>query len=270
MLTVLKYVLILCGVIALAWLVAWGLRKWRGDAMSGQLTNIVLIVGFVLGFLLTTLQVFATNHYSDARTQAQSEATTLVAMYDNLGVFPPQVAAPAQHDLVCYMRSVAGRDWIAQERGNTEEARDSVVRGDRLRSLRATLPQDSPAEMAAYQQVSTALSDAGTARQKVLFDAQPQVPTILWVLVFVGAAVLFFLLISDSEAQGSVVRRTVLIAVTVLMIVEVGSLAAVDRPFSPTARIQPTSMTSALALLETGRHGDPIFRDCGPTPTVNP
>jgi hypothetical protein len=118
MLTILIYVLILWGIIALAWLVAWWLKR-RGAAMSGQFTNIVLFVGFLFGFLLTTLQVFATNHYSDARSEAQSEPTSLVAMYDDLGVFPPQVRTTGRRVIICYMWSVAERDWKAQERGDT-------------------------------------------------------------------------------------------------------------------------------------------------------
>ncbi|MGA8460297.1 MAG: hypothetical protein WB800_33205, partial [Streptosporangiaceae bacterium] len=70
MLTVLIYVLILWGIIALAWLGAWWLRR-RGPDTSGQFTNTAVFVGFLFGFLLTTLQVFATNHYSDTRSQAQ-------------------------------------------------------------------------------------------------------------------------------------------------------------------------------------------------------
>ena len=52
MLATLIYILILWGIIALAWLVAWWLKR-RGAAMSGQFTNIVLFVGFLFGFLLT-------------------------------------------------------------------------------------------------------------------------------------------------------------------------------------------------------------------------
>ena len=221
MFDVLKYVLILWGVIALGWLGAWWLRRLRGDVTSGQFTNIVLFVGFIFGFLLTTLQVLGSNHYSDARVQAQSEPTTLVAMFNDLGAFPADVSARARHDLVCYMRSVVGQDWRAQEQGGTQEAPDTVVRGDRLRDLRYMLPQDTPAEQAASQQVSQALSDAGTVRQRLLFDAQPQVPTILWVLVFVSSTVLFFLLVSDSQSQRPIVRRTMLAAVAVLMTAEV-------------------------------------------------
>jgi Protein of unknown function (DUF4239) len=265
---VLKYVLILWGVIALGWLGAWSLRKLFGE-VGGQFTNIVLFVGFIFGFLVTTLQVLGSNHYSDARTHAQAEPTTLVAMYDDLGAFPPDVSATARHDLVCYMRSVVEQDWTAQEERRTQEAPDTVVRGDRLRGLRYSLPQASPAEQVAYQQVSQALTDAGTARQKLLFDSQPQVPTILWVLVFVAAAVLLFLLVSDFHSQRPVVRGTMLAAVAVLMTAEVFSLAAIDHPFSPVARVQASSMTQALALLEAGRTGDPVFQDCGPPATLS-
>jgi len=61
----------------------------------------------------------------------------------------------------------------------------------------------------------------------------------------------------------------VLVAVTLLLTVEVASLAAVDRPFSPIARVEPNAMTDALALLEAGHHGEPVFRDCGPPATIN-
>ena len=243
MLTVLIYVLILWGIIALAWLGAWWLRR-RGPDTSGQFTNTAVFVGFLFGFLLTTLQVFATNHYSDTRSQAQSEPTSLVTMYDDLGVFPPHVSATGRRDVICYMWSVAEGDWKAQEQGDTQESRDTVVWGDRLRSFRNTLPQDSPATQAGYSRVSTDLTDADTARQQLLFLAQPQIPAILWVVVFVSGGLLIFLQVSDSQSQGKIARRSMLTAVIVLMTLEVASLAVLDRPFSPVARIQPTAMTN--------------------------
>jgi hypothetical protein len=264
MLTILIYVLILWGVIALAWLVAWWLKR-RGAAMSGQFTNIVLFIGFLFGFLLTTLQVFATNHYSDTRSEAQSEPTSLVTMYDDLGVFPPQVRTTGRRVIICYMWSVAKGDWKAQERGDTQESPDTVVWGDRLRSFRNALPQGSPAT----QVISTDLSNAGTARQQLLFLAQPQIPAILWAIVFVSGGLLIFLQVGDSQSQRKIIRRTVLAAVTVLVTVEVASLAVLDRPFSPIARIQPSAMTDAIALLEAGRTGQPSPHDCGLSATTN-
>jgi hypothetical protein len=262
MLTILEYVLILWGIIALTWLVAWWLKR-RGAAMAGEFTNIVLFIGFLFGFLLTTLQVFATNHYSEARSQAQSEASSLVALYDDLGVFPPQVRATGRRDLICYMWSVTDRDWAAQEREATQEAPETVMWGDHLRNLRDTLPLNSPPTQDTFNQINTDLGDAGKARQQLLFLAQPQIPIILWVIVFVCCGLLIFLLISDSQSQRKLIRRIVLGAVIVLVTVEVASLAVLDRPFSPIARVQPSAMTDAIALLEAGRTGQPTPRDCG-------
>jgi len=257
MLTILIYVLILWGVIALAWLGAWSLKR-RGAAQSGQFSSIVAFVGILFGFLLTTLQVFATSHYSDARSQAQAEPTSLVTMYDDLAVFPSHVRLKGERTLICYMWSVAEGDWKAQERGDTEESSDALLWGGRLRAFRDKLPQDSPAT----QRVSTEVASAGDARQQLLYLARPQIPAIMWVVVFVSGGVLIFLQVSDAP-PGKIVRRTMLIAVIVVMTLEVASLAILDRPFSSVGGIQPTAMTDAIGLLTAGRTDLPTLHDCG-------
>jgi hypothetical protein len=143
------------------------------------------------------------------------------------------------------------------------------VWGDRLRNFRNTLPQDSPATQAGYSRVSTDLTDSGNSRQQLLFLAQPQIPAILWVVVFVSGGLLIFLQVSDSQSQGKIARRSMLTAVIVLMTLEVASLAVLDRPFSPVARIQPTAMTTAIGLLEAGRTGQPTPQDCARLATTN-
>jgi hypothetical protein len=258
MLAILIYVLILWGVIALAWLVSWWLKR-RGAETSGQFTNNVLFVGFLFGFLITTLQVFATNHYSDTRSEAQAEPTSLVTMYDDLGTFPAHLQTTGHRLIVCYMWSVAEGDWKVQERGGTLESPQALLWGDRLRNFRDKLPPDAPAT----QTVSADLSNADNARQQLLFLAQPQVPAILWATVFVSAGLLLFFQISDSQSQRKIIKRTVLAALVVLLTAEVASLAVLDRPFSPIARIQPTAMVDAIRLIEADRPGLPTARECG-------
>lgn len=101
------------------------------------------------------------------------------------------------------------------------------------------------------------------------FLAQPEIPAILWAIVFVSVGLLIFLQVGDSQSQRKIIRHTVLAAVTVLMTVEVASLAVLDRPFSPIARIQPNAMTDAIGLLEAGRIGQPTPHDCGLSATTN-
>ena len=60
-----------------------------------------------------------------------------------------------------------------------------------------------------------------------------------------------------------------LTAVIVLMTLEVASLAVLDRPFSPVARIQPTAMTNAIGLIKASRTGQPTPQDCARLATTN-
>lgn len=264
MLTLLKYILILWGVLALVALFAWRLGRRYGEVKSGDFVVAVTFTGVAFAFLLSLLQVFVTDHYSNVHDEAQSEATEVVAMYDDLDAFPSQVSKPAQHDVVCYMRSVVGGDWKAQEREDTKEAPDTVMWGDRVRSLRNTLQPASPAAQAAYQRFSQNVADAGTARQKLLYLAQPEIPTILWGLVFVSAGVLMYLILSEFQTRPRIVRGAVVVPVILLMTAGIGSLAALDHPFSPIARVEPAATTQALVLLEAGREGEPQFGNCGP------
>ena len=179
-------------------------------------------------------------------------------MYDDLAVFPPHVRAKGERTLICYMWSVADADWKAQERGDTEESSDALVWGGRLRGFRNRLPQDSPQT----QRVSADVASAGDARQQLLFLARPQIPAILWVVVFASGDLLIFLQVSDADSQGKIVWRTTLIAVIVVMTLEVASLAVLDRPFSPIAGIQPTAMTDAIGLLTAGRTDLPTMHEC--------
>ncbi len=257
MFTVVRFVLILWGVIALAWLGAWWLKR-RTKPEPGQFSSIVVFTGFLFGFLLTTLQGFAANHYADARSQAQAEPTSLVTMYDDINVLPPPVRKRGERTIICYMWSVAESDWKEQRRGAILESADSLVWGGRLRTFSDQLPQDSPTA----GRINTEVADAGSARQQLLYLARPQIPAILWVVVFVSGGVLIFLQVSDT-APGKVVTRITLIAVIVVMSLEVASLAVLDRPFSSVGGIRPTAMTDAIGMLTADRPDLPTKHECG-------
>lgn len=248
--------------IALGCAVAWWLGKRRGKPEVGDYSDAFLFIAFSFGFLLGLLQIFVTNHYSDARSQAQTEATTLVATYDDLTPFPQHVRTSAQHDLVCYMRSVVSNDWKQQEEGHTTEAPQTIALGDRVRNFRRTLPQTSPLSQGAYARVDQDVSDLGTARQQLLFLARPTVPTILWVVVFLSAAAVMFLAVSEYRSRPKIVKMAVVVALTVLLTFEIGCLVSLDRPFDPVARVEPNSLTNALSLLQAGRENNPVFRPC--------
>lgn len=242
------------------WRLGWGGRA--GSPRQASSRRPWRSSGFAFAFLLGLLQIFVTNHYEDARSQADTEATTLVKMVVDLNVFPQRVRLSAQYDVVCYMRSVIDQDWKRQEQGIASQAPETLILGDRIRNLRRTLPLKPPIVQDAYSRFAQDVSDAGDARQSLLFLGRPTVPTVLWVLVFVSAGMLFFLIVSEFRAHPRSTRIAVLVVVTVLLTLQIGSLVSLDRPFGPIARVGPNSLTSSLGLLSASRADNPVFRPC--------
>ena len=174
---VLLYVLILWAIVAVACLVAWGVGKKRGKTEPGEYSDALMYIGFSFGILFGLLVTFGTNHYSSALNEAESEATTLLAMYDDMAPLPPRERAAARHGLICYMRSVVEHDWKAQEDGAAQQAPEPRVRFDNLRRLIRTLPeQTSAGGQSAGPRIIQEIADAGSARQQLLFLARPQIP----------------------------------------------------------------------------------------------
>ena len=101
------------------------------------------------GLLLGLLVVFAVGHYSDSRNQAEAESTSLVALYDALGVYPPETRQTVRHNIVCYMRSIVSDDWPSMEDGNSTRRSPSCARAPTPRPCdrAATYPRSSSARI---------------------------------------------------------------------------------------------------------------------------
>jgi hypothetical protein len=140
-------ILIVWGVIASAIGLAVLLHRRRnGDDDTPDYRVVLGFVGPAYGILLGLLVVTAVGHHSDARHQAENEATSLVALYDALAIYPRDTRDSVRHDLICYMRSIVADDWPSMERGNTTEAPRTLAFGDRVRTDLRELPLTSQQE----------------------------------------------------------------------------------------------------------------------------
>ncbi len=255
------HVLILWGTISAA--AALGVvahrRRTRDEAPEYQ--SALTFVGAAYGLLLGLLVAFAVGHYSDVRHESQAEATSLVALYDTVGVYPHETRDPVQHDLICYMRSIVKDDWPSMERGNHLEAPRTLRFGDRVRADVRNLPSDDPKQGSASGRAATLMADAGESRQRLLFFTEPEIPPALWVVIYVGAF-LVFLLVVVHYATRPAGRVVALGSVAVLMTVVVGVLATLDQPFGVGARVHPAQMRQAIDLVLTDEKNPEILRTC--------
>lgn len=257
--------LILWGVVASAIAVAVLVHRTR--TADDEPPDYRVVLGFVssaYGLLLGLLVVFAVGHYSDARSKAEDEATSLVALYDAVGVYPPDTRDVVRHNLVCYMRSIVSDDWPSMEDGNSTESSRTLAFGDRVRADIRDLPLGTQRGSSAYGRAVGFITDAGEARQQLLFFTEARIPTALWVVIYVGVFLLVFLIALHytDDPRG---RVTALASLTVLLTVVVAVLTTLDRPFGWGARVEPSEMRQAIALVSVDAR-DSIVRPCRATP----
>lgn len=265
----LAHVLIIWGLVVLALAVAYLVERRRKRKPGGEKPEYAVALGFVAssyGVLLGLLVAFGSNHYSDVRKQAQDEATTLNALYDSVSVYAPQVRDPAEHDVLCYMRSIRDDDWPSMERGNPLQSPRALLYGDRLRARVRTLPSmGTHGESSAYGRAQGLLTDADRSRQNLLFATQSGIPTVLWVVIYVGAFLLFFLIALHYHGRPAG-RFVSLGAVVVLLTVVVSVIGILDQPYGAAARVQPRGLTQAIELLRAGHTATGPFTPCSTAP----
>jgi hypothetical protein len=246
--------LILWAVIAFAIGLAVVVHRTRKMGDGDEPPDYRVVLGFVssaYGLLLGLLVVFAVGHYTDSRNQAEAESTSLTALYDALGAYPPGTRDKVQHGVICYMRSIVADDWPSMEDGNSTEDPRALAWGDYVREHVRDLPLDTPHESSAYGRAVGFITDASKSRQQLLFFTEPRIPIPLWVVIYVGVFLLVFLIALHytDDPRGRVIALT---SLTVLLTVVISVLAMLDRPFGVGSLVQPNEMRQALTLLSEG------------------
>jgi hypothetical protein len=241
---VLVHLLIVWGLVVLALVVAALIERRRTS--DDEKPDYAVALGFVAssyGVLLGLLVAFGSNHYADVRTQAQNEANALLGLYDTMAIYQGAVRDPAQHELVCYMRAVRDYDWPSMERGHPLQSPQALFFGDRLRTrVRSLPPTGTLGEGAAYGRAQAQVGEADTARQQLLFFTESRIPSVLWVVIYAGAFLLF-MLISLHYAGRPAGRLISVACVVVLLTVVVATISVLDDPYGPGARSRPAWAT---------------------------
>jgi hypothetical protein len=206
---------------------------------------------------------FGANHYSDVRQRAQDEADSMIALWDTVAVYPPNIREPTQHQILCYMRAIRDYDWPSMERGNPLETVQAGAFGDRLRLTIIKLPEKGGQEGSAYGRAQGIIIEADKSRQQLLFFTQSRVPTVLWVVIYVGAFLLF-LLIAMHYAGRTAGRLVSLGAVVTLLTVVVSVLSMLDQPYAPGARVGPGALQNAIDEVNPTHSTTGVFGPCTP------
>jgi hypothetical protein len=217
-----------------------------GDRASGVFG--VLATGFAI--LLGLVVVLAFTSYDESRAGAEDEARLVVQQLETAQLLPEVDRAPLTGELVCYARSVVHQEWPLMEEGDLGEAVNPWAPA-LFRTLRSVDPE-TPAAQAAYSKWLDQTADRELARNDRVHGAVGVIPTSLWLVLFISAAVIFwFMLFFADSAEGKVVQATLMGGVTVVITSTLLLINVLDNPFREgVGGLQPVAMERTLQIMD--------------------
>ena len=195
-----------------------------------------------LGILIAFVIFLAFQSYLAARAAAQTEATAVAQLYRAAGLFPSPTRQQLRAGLTCYARAAAGPEWDSMRSGNISPLADDA--SNAIDNVFEASVRNRTAPDVAKSQWLGAVQDRAEAHQRRLTEAQPFVPTLLWVMLIGGAlAVCGFLLTFADRAERPVLQMLVMAAPVGIVASGLVLVFFFSHPYSGhSGSIKPTAM----------------------------
>lgn len=215
-------------------------RKYASHELLRETNDVAgfiyAVIGVIYAVVLGLVLVSTWERSFDAQTSVAHEASIVGALYRGASALPDADEERLQNALRTYRTAVVDKEWVTMQTGDgSTEAREALLGVYvALHSVEPTTVRESIWLTRLIEDVNS-LADV---RQERLASARTSLPTLLWVVVIVGAAIViaFSYLFGTPAATPAVLMIAALTATIALTVV---TLAALDRPFSGEIRVQP-------------------------------
>ena len=220
-----------------------------GDRAAGVFGVITTGFSVLLGFVI----FLAFTSYDDTKQGAEVEALVVAQQFETAQFMPSAQRQALSDGLVCYAAYVVHQEWPLLEDGTHDNSFNPW--GVALfRTLQEATP-DGPAEEAAFSKWLDQNSERGAARQDRIHAAEGVVPTPLWLVLFLAAAVIgaYMLFFADSgeraHVQALLIGSVVTVVAATLLL-----LSFLDNPYhGGVGSLQPVAMERTQVILEQER-----------------
>ena len=200
--------------------------------------------------LLGLIVFLAFESYDQSRTGAETEALVLAQQVETAQFFARPVGDRLTGQLVCYGRSVVSTEWPQAEAG--ERPDDINPWGAELfRTLQTVEPQ-APSQQSAYDKWLDQTSERETARSDRLHGAVGVIPTPLWIVLILIAAVIFvFMLFFADPAEGAITQAVLMGSVVSVIAAMLLLIRFLDSPFHEgIGGVRPVAMERTLRIID--------------------
>jgi Protein of unknown function (DUF4239) len=212
--------------------------------------GIFAFLGTAFAVLLAFVFFEAFESFHDARTGAESEATSVLQLTRSAAFFPEAERTVLAGEMICYGRAVIEHSWPAMKRGERSEVVQDWV--DRFeRSLR-DLDTRSPEQEAVFLRILEQEDERAVGRRERLSEATRSLPPPVWFLLGLGAVLTIgiTLLFADRREE-FLVQGGLMAAVAALVTSGLLLVWFLDHPYEDqSGSIQPAEMERQLEIVE--------------------
>lgn len=218
--------------------------------IDGRLSDALSFVGVAFGILLGLLLVFAVQHFSDARSTTQQEAASAIGLFRAAGPYEPDERAKLRQDLICAMDSIAKDDFAASGDLDLDGSINTDAWLARLQHDIENVTIRTPAQSQNQYFITQELLDLNKMREIRLIDATPQIPEIIWAVIYI-CTIAFVMLLVLNLADNRRLAAICVVACTAVLLSVVVTMSVLDYPFTgKLGVVEPKAMTGALASIQ--------------------
>jgi hypothetical protein len=222
---------------------------------------IYAVLGVIYAVLLALVVIATWEEFGRARITVEAEANALAEIFWLAHQLPEPEGRELQELCRSYAEEVVNVGFPLMEQGRTPslERSDETSRAWVLiDDIRATIQGYEPRTAAGEQLYAEGLDQVqrlADARRTRLVAAEESLPTVLWVVLIVGGIVVVgFAYLFGMENTGAHALMVVALAGVIALVLF--TIAAMDHPFTGSARVGPEAFELVLERFETSKLSD--------------
>jgi len=206
----------------------------QSNDVTGAVYNMIgVLLALILGFLI----VEAYSDYSNANSEAQSEATQLILAFRMAELFDEPQRSQIQAGVITYMNSILEEEWPGMTTRVGGHPKTNFNRS-RLWITVRDLKLNNEKEIAAYDKLVDHLGDAAVLRNERLRIVHEHIPKPLWYLFF-GVAIVSILFLGLFGNTNPLQHRIMAAMVALVLGSCIFLIDILDNPYRGPLKIEP-------------------------------
>ena len=214
------------------------------------LAHVIGTFGIFFGILLALVALSVYDNFAYARDTAVEEAGRVGALYRATSLLDAADRVPLRTELDRYMHAVIEEDWPEQRRGVLPSASDAQV--DEFEAMLSRIEADPGDEQAALQQVLATWDVLIEARRARIDTTALELPILLWLVIWVGAAINVVLL-AFLDVRNPRLHLLMVGLLSLFIGLVIFATADMDRPYAGSISVGPDAFERVLEqVVEAG------------------